>query len=287
MGMLTHLKLLSSGILSSILPFLSYKGDVNTQIALYKKMRSREPEIPEDELLNVLLVSRLESLPKIASKKQEYRHYESLLRSSKKTLKDIIWSIIEYEYILSREEHLYGQLASIGLSKKEILANIETFEANGKRYIEQRIRAMGTSKEQTKWFVLALLTFVFISIIAVQVGPDSSEATSRIDAIDSDSSEAVSRIDAIDSDSSEAISRIDAIDSDSSEGTHRIDATESGFTKGTPLIEAIGISGSGEPCIIVEGKLAYEGDIINGFRILKIYPDRVEFEKNGKMVVGK
>lgn len=259
MDILTHLKLLSLGILSSILPFLSYKGAVNKQIALYKKMRSRKPDIPENELLNVFLVSRLESLPKVASKEQEYRHYESLLRSSKKTLKDVIWSIIEYEYILSREEHLYGQLASIGLSKKEISAKRKTFEANGKRYIQQRIRAMGKSKEKTKWLVLALLAVVFISIIAVQVGPDLSEATCRIDAIGSDSSEVISRI----------------------------DTTDSGFIEVTPQIEAIFISGNGESCISVEGKLAHEGDIINGFRILKICPDKVEFEKNGKIVVGK
>ncbi len=130
-----------------------------------------------------------------------------------------------------------------------------------------------TGKKQTKWFIslkrivlktalaiaVAILAVVFISIIAVQVVPDSSEATSRIEAIDSDSSEA----------------------------TSRIEAMESGFTKGTPQIEVIGISGSGESFIIVEGKLAHEGDIINGFRILKIYPDRVEFEKNGKIVAGK
>jgi len=101
-----------------------------------------------------------------------------------------------------------------------------------------------TDKEQTKWFVLALLAVILISIIIVQVKPESSKATPRIDTMDS------------------------------------------GFTEETSLIEAIIISGSGESCIIVGGKLAHEGDIINGFRILKIYPDRVEFEKNGKIVVG-
>ena len=143
MGILTLVKMLFVGILSNIFPFLSYKGVVKTQIALYKKIRSREPEIPEDDLLNVLLVSRIESLPRVASKDQEYRHYESLLRSSEKTLKDVIWAVIEYEYILSREEHLHGQAVRIGLSQEEILADVDTFEVNVKRYIEQRIRATG------------------------------------------------------------------------------------------------------------------------------------------------
>ena len=99
-----------------------------------------------------------------------------------------------------------------------------------------------TGKEQAKWFVLALLVVVFVSIIIVQVRPDSSE------------------------------------------GTLRVDAIYSGFKEGAPQIESIGISDTGESSISVGWKLAYEGDIINGFRILKIYPDRVEFEKNGKIV---
>ena len=130
-------------MVSNILPFLSYKGVVNTQIALYKKARSREPEIPEDDLLNTLLVLRIESLPRVAPKEQEYRHYESLLRSSEKTLKDVIWAIIEYEYILSREEYLLGQAVRIGSSQEEMPAIVDTFEANVKRYIEQRIEAIG------------------------------------------------------------------------------------------------------------------------------------------------
>lgn len=151
MGILTLMKMLFLGMLSNILPFLSYKGVVNTQIALYKKMRSREPEIPEDDLLNVLLFSRIDSLPRITSKEQEYKHYESLLRCSEKTLKDVIWAIIEYEYILSREEHLLGQAVRTGSSQEELLANVDTFEANVKRYIEKRIGAMGNrAKEETE-----------------------------------------------------------------------------------------------------------------------------------------
>lgn len=73
---------------------------------------------------------------------------------------------------------------------------------------------------------------------------------------------------------------------DSSEATSRIEAMESGFTEGTPRIEASFISGSGNSFISVGGKLFREGDIINGFRFLKVYPDKVEFEKNGKIVVG-
>jgi len=143
MGILTLVKMIVVGMLGRILPFLTYKGVVNTQIALYKKIKSREPETPENDLLNILLVSRIESLPRITTRKQEYRHYESLLRSSEKTLKDVIWAIIEYEYILSRQEHLLGQAVEIGSPQEEILACIDTFETNVKSYIERRCRTAG------------------------------------------------------------------------------------------------------------------------------------------------
>ena len=53
-----------------------------------------------------------------------------------------------------------------------------------------------------------------------------------------------------------------------------------------PRIEAIFISGKGESCISIRGKVAREGDIVDGFKILKIYPDKVEFEKDGKTTTG-
>jgi hypothetical protein len=71
-----------------------------------------------------------------------------------------------------------------------------------------------------------------------------------------------------------------------SEGTLQEHTIAPNFIAGTPRIDAIAISGSGESCISVEGKLAHEGNIINGFTILKIYPNRVEFEKNGTIVAS-
>ncbi len=117
---------------------------------------------------------------------------------------------------------------------------------------------MGTTgKKQAKWFIslksiilkralvmaVAILAVVLISIIAVQVGPDSSEATSRIDAI------------------------------------------ESGFTEETPRIEAMGISGSGESFIMIEGEIFHEGNFVKGFKIKKIDGRTVEFQKDGQIWV--
>jgi hypothetical protein len=58
------------------------------------------------------------------------------------------------------------------------------------------------------------------------------------------------------------------------------------ITEATPRIEAICISGSGKSSVYVRGDFAYEGDIVDGFKILKIYPDKVEFEKDGKTVTA-
>ena len=53
-----------------------------------------------------------------------------------------------------------------------------------------------------------------------------------------------------------------------------------------PRIEAISISSSGESGVFIRGNFAHEGDIVDGFKILKIYPDKVEYEKDGKTITG-
>ena len=53
-----------------------------------------------------------------------------------------------------------------------------------------------------------------------------------------------------------------------------------------PQIEAIGISHNSKSYISIGGKFACEGDIVNGFKILNIDPNKVEFYKNGKTFVG-
>jgi hypothetical protein len=40
-----------------------------------------------------------------------------------------------------------------------------------------------------------------------------------------------------------------------------------------------------KPCAIVYGEVVDEGDTINGYKVVKIYRDRVELEKDGKNLV--
>jgi len=72
---------------------------------------------------------------------------------------------------------------------------------------------------------------------------------------------------------------------DSSKETHRINVIESGFTEGTPQIQGIGISGSGESLIMIEGEIFHEGNFVKGFKIKKIDGRTVEFQKDGKIWV--
>jgi hypothetical protein len=40
-----------------------------------------------------------------------------------------------------------------------------------------------------------------------------------------------------------------------------------------------------KPCAIVYGEVVDEGDMINGYKVVKIYRDKVELEKDGKSLV--
>jgi hypothetical protein len=39
------------------------------------------------------------------------------------------------------------------------------------------------------------------------------------------------------------------------------------------------------PCAIVRGRVAREGDTIDGYKVVRIHKDRVEFEKDGHSVI--
>jgi hypothetical protein len=38
------------------------------------------------------------------------------------------------------------------------------------------------------------------------------------------------------------------------------------------------------PCAIVRDRVVHEGDTINGYKVVKIHEDRVEFEKDGEVI---
>ncbi len=112
MGFLNIIKGLLRAFLLKIFPSLGYKSTVDTQISAYNLLKRKFPEERENDLLNTLIMSRIEVPPRVASKQEEHTYYEPLLENPDKTLEDVIWAIVKYEYILSREEHLFNQLSS-------------------------------------------------------------------------------------------------------------------------------------------------------------------------------
>ena len=119
---------LIQSLLSRLFPFLTYKSVINRQIAIYNRLKRRVPEMSENDLLNRLIISRIEAPPRVTSKEEEYAHYKPLLENPSKTLEDVILAIVEYENILSRSEYVFNRLSKMGLSPIEALVEIENFK---------------------------------------------------------------------------------------------------------------------------------------------------------------
>jgi len=97
-----------------------YKGVIDTQISVYNRLKRHMPEMPENELLNKLIASRIRAWPRVRSKEQEQEYYAQLLEDSNKSLEDVIWAIIEYEFIQSREKEAMIEGQQLGLTMDEI-----------------------------------------------------------------------------------------------------------------------------------------------------------------------
>lgn len=54
-----------------------YMGVVDTQISIYNRLKKAMPELSENEILNKLILSRIKTLPRIASEEEEYTYYKS------------------------------------------------------------------------------------------------------------------------------------------------------------------------------------------------------------------
>jgi len=108
------------GILIKLFSSLGYKGVVDTQISCYNRIKKARPEFSEKEILNKLIVGRIEALPRVASKKEEYDYYKLLLNNPDKTLEDVIWEIIFYENFKSRTNELLKKK----IAPKEIMMQI-------------------------------------------------------------------------------------------------------------------------------------------------------------------
>ena len=139
MRILYSIKWLLIGLLMKIFPSLSYKSAVNTQITIYNRLKKKFPNASEYDLLNSLIMSRIESFPAMTSKEKEHIHYRPLLENPNKTLYDVIWAIIEYENIISRKDDIQAQFGQMKLSETFVDAEMDYQKEVWKTYIKESI----------------------------------------------------------------------------------------------------------------------------------------------------
>ena len=126
-----------------------------------------------------------------------------------------------------------------------------------------------------RWLSVVLLALVFVSIIVLRL----SNTIMTIKTIKANTGKPVVCLPI-------APAETEAYEIESVQLEQEQDLSPPVVMEAAPRIEAICISSSGKSSIYVRGDFAYEGDVVDGFRILKIYPDKVEFEKDGKTITG-
>ena len=136
MRIIRNIWLLLNGWLLMLFPSMGPKGVIDMQITMYKRLKAKFPYADENDLLNSLIMSRVNAPLGPSTKSEELAHYESLLQSTSKTLEDVIGAIIEYEYILSRGEKLLRQLSDIGAPPIAVVEEIERWFV----YIREKVK---------------------------------------------------------------------------------------------------------------------------------------------------
>ena len=109
----------------------SYGSVVNKQIDLYLGLKREYGEATENDILNMLLTSRIRTysmLPHQYSPKEAELYYEPVLKDDKKTLDDVILRIVWYEFIRSRQDSVGKhstplQVAAFAIKLEEYVSN--------------------------------------------------------------------------------------------------------------------------------------------------------------------
>jgi len=138
-GVMTILRRIAAflkGILVQAFPSLGFKGTIDTQINVYRRLKVKFPDASENDLLNSLIMNRINAPYSPSTTEEEHAHYHALLQDPNKTLKDVIWAIVEYEYLLSRGEELHHQLAEISAEPSAVAEELEEWI----EYLNERVK---------------------------------------------------------------------------------------------------------------------------------------------------
>ena len=123
-----------------------YPDVIKTQISVYNRLKKHNPGTPENELLNKVIISRMRAWPRIGSKEQNQAYYAQFLENTNKTLADVIWAIIDYEFILSRAQEAMIRGQQMGLTVDEIAGAWHDFEITAKHEIQEALKQNMTEK---------------------------------------------------------------------------------------------------------------------------------------------
>lgn len=135
-------------------------------------------------------------------------------------------------------------------------------------------------KNKPKWLLLLFIVPVFAGIVVFRCTHTPSVTRAKSNNITQDTiTSGTNQIEA------EFLSQAEAAKSNKMNGDG-FQQPESDFSEDVLRIEAIFISASGKSSIFVNGQYACEGDTINELEIIKIYPDKVEFNKNGNIITA-
>ncbi|MBA7590208.1 hypothetical protein ES708_32316 [subsurface metagenome] len=126
------------GLLLKIFPSFGPKGLIDTQISVYRRLKKKFPKAAENDILNSLIMSRINTPLSPSTKHEERLHYDSILKNTNKKLEDVIWSMFEYENVFSREAELNLQLQKINAQPAEIAQEYQKW----KKYIMECVEKL-------------------------------------------------------------------------------------------------------------------------------------------------
>ena len=109
----------------------SFGAVVNKQIAVYLELKKQCSKATENEMLNELLASRIKTysiLPSEFLPEKAELYYKPLSENDNKTLDDVIFDIVIYEFVHSRQT-----------TKHPTMKELAAFESTVERYISDQI----------------------------------------------------------------------------------------------------------------------------------------------------
>ena len=96
------------------------------------------PYAAENDILNSLIMSRINAPLSPSTSYEEKSYYKSILQNTNKKLEDVVWAMFEYENILSREAEFNLQLQKINAQPAEIAQEYQKW----KKYIMECVKKL-------------------------------------------------------------------------------------------------------------------------------------------------